>query len=294
MADDRSSRPPLAEPAPPASPTAWQPFTPRGVASFASAAFGRLLLIEFIIASLTAGAFVWFLAENWFPAVRHAIHQLPEQGTIRNQELQSPLTFAETLSENRPFLMVVLDLEKQRNASQTSDVLLEFHRNNFQVCSLFGCIPFRYPKKWVIEFNRPNLAPRWEAWESLLLSLTALFIIFALLLAWAFLATAYCGLVRLLGFFKDRDLNWARSWRLSSAALMPGALLLTAGIFFYGLGVVDLIRLLVLFILHLVLGWIYLAISPGFVPRLPAVRPPRVNPFVASSPAPPSDLEAGP
>src|SRR2546429_4821245 len=77
------------QPAPP-SPPAWQPLTPRGVASFAGASLARLLLVELIIASLIASAVAWFLAENWFPTVRHAIHQLPDQGTIRNQRLDSP------------------------------------------------------------------------------------------------------------------------------------------------------------------------------------------------------------
>ncbi len=39
----------------PAEPTAaWEPFTPRGVAAFAGAGFGRLLLVQFIVALLAA------------------------------------------------------------------------------------------------------------------------------------------------------------------------------------------------------------------------------------------------
>ncbi len=261
------------------APLAWQPFTPRGVAAFARAGLGRLLAVELAIASLGAGAVVWFLATLWFPTVRQAIHQLPERGTIHNRSLDSPVTFAAILAETRPFLIFVLDLEKQRNASQTSDVLVEFHRNNFQVCSIFGCLVFDYPRGWNVEFNRQGLEPGWKTWEPILLGLAALLVIVLLLLSWAALATIYCWVVRLLGFFKDRDLNWARSWRLASAALMPGSVLLSAGILGYGLGVMDLIRLLVLFALHLVMGWVYLGISPIFVPRLPAITPPGVNPF---------------
>ncbi len=267
---------PIAKPAPA---FAWQPLTLRGVASFARASLGRLLLVQLIFASLCAGGVAWFLSTAWFPAIRQAIHQLPDTGNIRNQKLECPLEFAETLAENWPFLIFVLDLEKQRNASQTSDVLVEFHKNNFQVCSLFGCLLFNYPKGWSVEFNRASLAPKWEAWESILLALVCLVVVMSSFLSWALLATFYCGVVRLLGFFKDRDLTWGRSWRLASAALMPGALLLAVGIFFYGLGMVDLIRLLVLFLLHLVVGWVYVAISPFFVPRLPTVAAPGINPF---------------
>src|SRR5207237_8270250 len=108
------------------------------------------------------------------PAVRQATGQLPEQGAIRNQQLELPLTFAKVLAETRPFLIFVIDLEKQRNASQTSDVLVEFHNNNFQICSLFGCLQFAYPRAWNVEFNRPKLAPLWVAWEHILLGAAAL------------------------------------------------------------------------------------------------------------------------
>jgi len=225
------------------------------------------------------------LAVDWFPAIRQAVRQLPEQGSIHAGRLDSPQQTAQTLAETN-FLTIVLDLQRQRNVTQSSDLLIEFHQSNFQICSLFGCLLLNYPKAWEGELNRVRLGPWWEAWEPILLGIAGLVAIVILFLNWAFLATIYCAFVRLLGFFKDRDLNWASSWRLASAALMPGALLLTLGIFCYGLGLVDLIRLLLLFILHFVVGWIYLAISPVFVPRLPAILPRGINPFTPATPEP--------
>src|SRR5687767_9056439 len=43
-------------------PAAWQPITFRGVAAFAGAKLGRLLLVQLIVALLTAGAVGWFLS----------------------------------------------------------------------------------------------------------------------------------------------------------------------------------------------------------------------------------------
>ncbi len=271
----------------PTKPFAWQPLTPRGVAAFAHALTGRLLLVALIVALFAAGAMDWFLSARWFPAVRQAVHRLPEQGVIRGQILDSPITSAEILAESR-FLMFVLDLEKQRNATQNSDVLVEFHKKNFQICSIFGCLFFNYPKSWNGDFNRGKLVPLWDAWEPVLLGLVPFCIIVFLFMSWAALSALYSLLVRLLGFFKDRDLDWRSSWRLASAALMPGALLLGAGIFCYGFGVVDLIRLLLLFVLHFMLGWVYLAVSPLFVPRLADVLPRGVNPFTTSTSEPKS------
>src|SRR5437867_3039925 len=81
-----------------------------------------------------------------------AIRQLPEQGAIRNHYRTLPLNSAQTLAETN-FLMIVVDLEKQRNATQTSDLLVEFHKTNIQICSLFGCVVFDYPDGWNFEFN---------------------------------------------------------------------------------------------------------------------------------------------
>src|ERR1035438_8910206 len=82
----------------------------------------------------------------------------------------------------------------------------------------------------------------------------------------------------LIGFFANRDLSLRGSWRLAGAALMPVALFMCAVIFLYGCGGLDLVRLTVAGALHLVMGWVYLIISPLRLPRHPAAAA-TVNPF---------------
>jgi hypothetical protein len=53
---------------------------------------------------------------------------------------------------------------------------------------------------------------------------------------------------------------------MAGAALMPGALFLTFAMIAYGLGAVDLIELGALWVLHFLIGWVYVAISPLFLP----------------------------
>ena len=60
---------------------------------------------------------------------------------------------------------------------------------------------------------------------------------------------------------------------------MPGALMMTLGTFAYSLGFIDPVRLTVIFAIHWVIGWIYLFISPLFLPRNVAVRKQKNNPF---------------
>ena len=262
----------------PKSKSAWQPLTPRGVAAFARATFGRLLLVQFMVALLAAVAVICFLAMACFPTVRQAIRQLPEQGVIRNGQLASPRLSAEPLAEG-PILAIVVDLANQSRASLSSDVRVEFGKNHFEVCSLFGCMTLPYAKDYLVQFNRPELEPWWGAWEPIILGLVFIAVVAILLLSWAILATFYFGFVRLLAFFKDRNLTWSGSWRLAAAALMPGAIWLTAGLVLYGLGALDLIRFLFVASLHFAIGWIYLILGALKLPRISGAAPTASNPF---------------
>jgi ABC-type Fe3+ transport system permease subunit len=61
--------------------------------------------------------------------------------------------------------------------------------------------------------------------------------------------------------------------------LMPGALFLTFGIYAYGLNLVDLPHLGMLAALHMMIGWVYLVVSPWFLPRSGEAVKTKGNPF---------------
>ena len=262
---------------------AWQPLTPRGVGAFAQASLGRLLLVELIVALLAAAAVIWFLATAWFPTLRQAIGQLPQQGVIRQQQLISPRSSATPLAAGR-LLAFVVNVEGQQPGSLPSDVIVKFHKKDFQICSLFGCLVWAYPKGYTIGFNRPELEPWWGAWEPIILGMAAIAVVVVLLSSWAILATFGFGLVHLMAFFKDRKLSWAGSWRLASAAWLPGTLLLLAAIILYGLEMIDLIRFLLLVVLHFGIGLTYLMISPMMLPRFSGAAALPANPFAVPPP----------
>ena len=102
-----------------------------------------------------------------------------------------------------------------------------------------------------------------------------------LLVSWFMLATGYAVIVRAFAFYVDRPLNWSGSWRLSAAALLPGSLFLTGTLVLYGLGLVDLIRLLAAWPLHLLVGWVYLVAAPLKLPHKVLVPVPPANPFAS-------------
>ena len=81
----------------------------------------------------------------------------------------------------------------------------------------------------------------------------------------------------------QRDLSLANSWKLAGAALMPGALLMTAAILFYGLGALDLVQLAAAVGAHLVAGWVYLIWTVWVFPKLSPSAAKRENPFASKA-----------
>ena len=262
-------------------PAAWEPLTPRGVAAFARATSGRLFVVQLLVALVVAAAVVWFLHDGWCRTVRDAIEGLPDQGEIRFGKLdwrgESPRLLAEGT-----FLAFSVDLEHAGDLRSPAHVQLEFGRETVLLQSLLGYTEARYPAKWAVAFNRKELKPWWGAWQPALLAGVATAVMVGLMSLWFALATVYAVPVWLIAFFANRDLKLPESCRLAGAALMPGALLMAAGIMLYDLGVVDLVGLGFVTGGHLALGWIYLFVSTLFLPgNLTAVSA-RRNPFAAS------------
>src|SRR5208283_5991927 len=113
--------------APAELPVAWEPLTPRGVAAFARARLSRLLLVQFVIASLASAAVVEFLSDGCFPMVRAAIRNLPATGAIRSGRLDWPDNSPQILAEGR-FLAFIVDPGHSGQIQSPADVQVEFGR----------------------------------------------------------------------------------------------------------------------------------------------------------------------
>jgi hypothetical protein len=256
---------------------AWEPLTPRGVAAFARASFGRLLLVQIIVALLGAASVAWFLNGSVFPVIKTAILNLPDTGEIHSAKLDWRGESPKLLAEGR-FLAFDVDLNHGGKIKSTADVQIELGKATVRSFALLGYLEFSYPSGDPLPLNRSELEPLWGAWASTLLFIAAMATVLGLLASWWLLASLYFLPVWLLGFFANRDLNFRRSWKLSGAALMPGALLLAAAILFYDFGAVDLVQFGFIFGAHFVLGWVYLFVSLLFLPGIPAAASPG-NPF---------------
>ncbi len=186
------------------------------------------------------------------------------------------------LAKNR-FFGVAVDLDHGNRLGHEAHLQVEFGRRDLRIISRLGYYKVvEYAPDWQVDLSRTRIEPWWGAWESTFLAGAAAATLVGLLLAWAVLATLYCLPVRMITFIENRDLNLRQSWRLAAAALMPGALFLTFAIFCYALQWIDLMMLGSLAVLHILIGWVYLFISPLFMPKPPAAAANERNPFRAA------------
>lgn len=283
MAQPTPAPAPAKPPEEPRPAVAWQPITPRGIAAFADAILGRLFLLQVVVALIAAGTVVWFLRAAWCPPIREAIRNLPASGAIRAGELEVGEAAVERLVTNR-FLTFAIDAQPGRRHSYSADVFVVFRRAHYEVCSLFGCASYLYPVREA-PFNRLELEAKWGAWEPVLLGIAGAGTALWLLAVWWALATVYCPFTWIGGYFADRQLGFGGSWRLCGAALLAGALLFVAAMVAYGMGALDVVRFVIVGLLHLVLPWILIVFA---VRARPPVVKKSANPFV-ETPVPPPE-----
>jgi len=258
--------------------TAWQPITPRGVAAFAGASVRRLLWVQFIVAVLVVLTVVCFLYLGCWPTIREAIRNLPDEGEIRSRSLDWRGDSPRLLAAGR-FLALTVDVDCTGDLRSPAHVQIEFRGDNIKFRSLFGYLEAPYPDGWIVALNRTELQPWWGAWQPWLLVIAAVAVVLSLMLNWLALATLYTLPGWLAAFYANRKLSLWASWRLAGASLMPGALLMAVAIVFYTIGILDLLHLILALGLHVLLGWVYLVVSPWFLPRESSDAVQRQNPF---------------
>ena len=257
---------------------AWQPLTPGGIALFAGAKLGRLLVVQFVFALLASAVIMRVFYGTWVPVINRAVHELPMQGEIRRGQLQMPGVAPEILAENR-FLGLAIDPGHRGNARSAAHVHVELGQKDLGIYSLSGYVLLPYPTGYRIALNHDETIPAWGAWRPAAIAAVGAAALVWMFFSWAALQTLYFVPVWVGGFLANRALSLAGSWKLCGAALMPGAVLFTLSLAIYGLGWLDLIRLGAAAAIHLALGWIYLPFAVAKLPRAAEKDLPKDNPF---------------
>jgi hypothetical protein len=261
-------------------PAAWQPLTFGGVAAFAGARLGRLLAAELVAAIMLAASVVWFLHRAYCPVILHAIQNMPETARVADGTLQGvPGTL---IAESR-FLAIAATPQTGREIGQDADLQIQLRQNDLCAGSIFWPdwgLDFSYGRGTALNLARSNLEPWWSAWEPVLLIGTGAAAVLCVLVFWAVLAAIYMAPAKFIAWFADRYLPWGGAWRLASAALLPGALVVMGAVILYGWSVIDLVGLSFFGTVHVIIGWIYLVGGSCKVTRLFPADLNR-NPFTA-------------
>ena len=247
---------------------AWQPFTFGGIAAFAQARLGRLLLVELLAAVLVSGSAVRFLHRAYSPVMLETIQKMPETAKIADGHLAG---FDATLIAKTKFLAIAVTPEASGQIGQSADIQIQFRPTDFRVGSVFRPDlgwKFDYGPGATLNLSRSNLEPWWGAWHPILLATAGLAILALLFGIGAAVALIYTVPAKFIAWFGDRQLSWGGAWRLGSAALLPGALLMGAATLLYGWQAVDLIGLAFFFVAHTLMGWVYVAGGAWACPRL--------------------------
>jgi hypothetical protein len=271
-----------AAPAAPPTPRGWQPLTFGGVASFASASLGRLLLVELIVAILVSISVVWFVHRAYCPVFTQAIGKLPDTANIYDGQLHG---LSDNLETGSKFLVLAATPEIAHEIGQGADLQIQLRQHDICAVSVFrpdwGLI-FPYDQRINLSLSPTNLGPWWGAWQPMLLAGTAAGVVVLLMAVWVLLATVYAIPAKMIAWLGERDLSWNGAWKLAGAALMPGGLIMVMAVFLYGWQGIDLTGLSFFFVAHLITGWIFLTGGVLARPRL-STNETKGNPFVAPS-----------
>lgn len=241
------------------------------------------------MAVIVAAALAWCFALTWDRAIREAIENLPSQGLIRNGRLEWSDTEIVRLTENR-FLTILVAPAGGANPGQVADLQLEFGPTEWKLRSLFGYLGWPYPEGWTLALNRSEMKPWWGAWRPVVFAGIMAGVFACLFAVWWALALVYAGPARILAALAGRRVTLWGCWKLSGAALLPGALVFTAVLLLYAVHRVNLPTALGFCLLHLAVGWAYVAIAPARLPQqsIAAGPPPAPDP-AGDPPSPKSD-----
>jgi len=146
-------------------PRAWLPLTPRGVAAFARAPLGRLLLVQSVVAVVVAVVLVGFVSQHWSPVVQAAVRALPEGAAIRHRALQWPTNTPVRLAENR-WLALGVNPGGAGRLGRVADLEITLCSNHVRTASLFGYMKWPYPKGYIISLAPLDVIPWWQAWQA--------------------------------------------------------------------------------------------------------------------------------
>jgi len=247
---------------------ALQPFTFSGLAAFGRAGLIRLLVAQLLFAALASGSVVYFLQHTYAPVILRVIQEIPETAKITRGRLVGIETAV--VAESK-FLAIALTPVNTDQIGQSADLQVQLRTTDFRIGTVFRPdwgLEFNYEPGAEVNLSRASLEPWWGAWNPVFLAYAGAGVVVLLFVIWAVLALIYTLPAKIISWYADRQLSFFGAWRIACAALLPGALLMVAAIWLYGLSAMDLLGLSFFFVAHFMMGWVYLTGAVLACPKL--------------------------
>lgn len=240
---------------------ARQPFTFGGVARFADAKIGRLLVVAFAFGIVSGVVVSWLAATRIAPVVDEAIAKLPSTGAIETGRLSWPEKSGRLLAANA-FVSIEVSLDEVRAGGAPVDFAIQFRTTELLATSLLGTMALPYPGWMAVEFNQTVMSPAWGAWRGPILTGLIPGTALALLVCWGGLALVYAFVPTFVGSLFGRALGYRGAWKMAVAAQLPGSLMMAFALALYSTGRISILFVLAMFVAHFVPTLLYLLVSP--------------------------------
>lgn len=261
----------------------WLPFTGRGIADFGGATPGRLLTFQALFSALVSLSLVWGVRQIVFPVVENTLAHLPDASAgIQGSRLRWPDRDTAVLASS-PQLAVCVNPDSSPELGLNGDVQLELRDSELAIRGVLGSYAIPYPPAVDLPLDRIAAGAEWGAWRAPIVALLGLVSFLAQLSLFWIVPLVYAVPAWILGWILHRSIRLSAAYRIAAASLWPASLLPAAAIQLYTLLWIRIPGMAVLWLAHVVVGWIGLIWGIASLPPRPAEGTRASNPFAGSS-----------
>lgn len=272
--DDALRSPDSPDSQPPGEPGGF-PFTPSGVSSFAATGWGRLLLWQCVVAVALGGGILLVLGQHWAPVLDRVIEDhFPQKTGLQDGQLIWPDDEPAT-SPHNAYLCVIIDPANTLEHNEQADVVIELRRTHWMLHSVLGYQAYHY-HSGNHQWSREEFIPWWGSRRPFLTLGAGAGTGLAFVLGTALIGLMLVWPVRLLAYFTNGTGNLGPLWRLSTAALLPGGMMLAMGLLCYAMRLLPLMALLPLLAVATLISLVYLVLATLTLPHAEKIA---ANPF---------------
>ena len=260
---------------------ARQPFTFSGVAGYATARLFSCFAMSSLFAAIAAVVIGYLFHHCWSPVISEAVTALPPSAALEGGTLRWPEKEGRLLAASQ-FLALQVTVGPHLNDNPAADFGIALKQTHWRISSLLGVFALPYPEGWSFQIGATSLAPLWGAWRMPITFGVSAAAALILMLNWFVLALLYSMPARFVAWILGRALKGLDAWKLCVAAQWPGALLMIFALALYSTGEISLVFVLALFGAHFIPAFLYVIISPFFLPKNKVAK--KTNPFHTGKP----------